>query len=136
MEKQSFFVFTVCLLCAGVFLCAGCSRRGVSFSVPDADDVTIFYSYSSYAMFGTDPETLALLKNMCSDLTLTPVDRKLDLGTAFTLYFSRDGEQTATISVDEAGIFQLNGSAETMRLAGGAFDYTLLKNIYEQSKGP
>lgn len=104
------------------------------YNIEDADDVRIYYGYSSYAMFGTDKDTLESLKNEFSDLTFKPTDEKMDGATMLTISFDLNEKSITKINVDENGVFWLNGEVDTYRVSSGSFDYEFVRNIYYQSK--
>jgi hypothetical protein len=116
-------------LTALLFSFSSCSQK---YTVRDADDVTIFYGVSSYAMFGTDKETLKLLTNAFDGLTFEKTDQKTDVGTMLTVNFYKDKKTVAVFMVDSGGIFLIDD--EYYKVSSGKFDYNTVYNIYLNSR--
>lgn len=104
------------------------------YNIEDADDVVIYYGFSSYAMFGTDKDTLESLKNEFSELVFESTDGKMDVATMLTISFIHNGKSIAKFSVDKNGVFWLDGKTNCYKISSGSFDYEFVRNIYYQSK--
>jgi hypothetical protein len=98
-----------------------------------ADEVSIFFSVMSYALFETDDEIVSELVNIYNSLDLEPVDAEMDIFSMLGVNFSNDGNHVAHLYVDKNGIFWLNGEIETYRSVND-FPYDRIKEIYESGK--
>jgi len=126
-------VALILLLCA-LFLLFACAKSGVSLDVKDADDVSIYYGVQSYAMFGTDERTLKTLASRVSSLKFQPTDAEMDLPSAFTLTFFKDGALLAQLEVDKNGVYRLKGEKTCYHAVSGDLPYEEIQQIYEDSK--
>ena len=102
--------------------------------IKNADNVVIFYGLSSYAMAGCGENTLKTLLNCFNNLKFVTTDKQMDIPTKLSIYFAKEENQIAEVSVDKNGVFWLNGSTNCLKIASGTFNYNDVKDIYEKSK--
>ncbi|MBN2284979.1 MAG: hypothetical protein JXQ26_02205 [Tissierellales bacterium] len=95
-----------------------------------ADEVSVFFSLMSYALFETDDVIVEELANIYKELDLEPVDAEMDIKSMLFIVFYNDGNPVAKLSVDEKGIFWLNGETDTYRSINNDFPYERVKEIY------
>lgn len=126
--KKVFFI-----LLAFALLLTGCVKPEGN-NLQKADNITIFYSCSSYAMFGADQVVIDDLFNQFNSLEFEKTTDEIDLGSAFTVNFSGSWNGSKTFWVDKDGVFWLDGETQCYRISSGSFDYLYLKAIYEDSK--
>ena len=100
----------------------------------NVDDVSIYYGFSSYAMFGADDDTLKGLSNQFNNLSFEPTDKKMDTSTMLNINFHQNKKTIASVNVDENGVFWLDGETKCYKVSSGSFDYEYVKNIYLKSK--
>ncbi|MBV1757298.1 MAG: M56 family metallopeptidase [Dethiosulfatibacter sp.] len=99
-----------------------------------ADEISIFFSFMSYALFETDEEIVAELVGIYNDLDLEPVEVEIDIASMLLINYQMDGHSVASLSVDKNGVFWLNGEIQTFRSIDEAFPYDRIKEIYESGK--
>ena len=75
--KRVFFIMLVVAL-----LLAGCVKLE-SNNMVKADNIMIFYGFSSYAMFGADQVVIDDLLNQFNSLNFKKTTDEMDLGSAF-----------------------------------------------------
>lgn len=121
------------ILLASAILLVGCTKAAAD-KVIKADDVSIFYGVSSYAMFSSDQGVINDLLGCFSSLTFEETDEEPDLLSAFSVNFSYEGKSVKRFMVDKNGVFWLDGGTQAFRVSDGTFDYDRLKEIYENSK--
>lgn len=126
--KRVFFIMLVAAL-----LQTGCTKPESS-SMIKADDISIFYGVSSYAMFGADQLVIDDLLNRFNSLSFEKTTDEIDLLSAFHVNFSYNGNGVKRFWVDKNGIFGLDGETQCYKISSGSFDYQYLKAIYEDSK--
>ena len=100
----------------------------------EADEVAVFFSVMSYALFETDDEIVAELVSIYNNLDLEPVEAEIDIASMLSINYHKDGNPVARFSVDKNGTFWLNGEIETYRSIDEAFPYERIKEIYENGK--
>ncbi|MHB8072339.1 hypothetical protein [Desulfosporosinus fructosivorans] len=122
----------VIMLCVALLL-TGCVKPE-SNNLLKADNLTIFYGVSSYAMFGADQAVIDDLLNQFSSLNFEKTTDKMDLASAFHVNFSYRGNYAKTFWVDKNAVFWLDGETQGYKISSGSFDYQHLKAIYEDSK--
>ena len=99
-----------------------------------ADNVTIGYGFSSYAMFGADQRIVDNLLSHFNSLSFERTARQMDPSTAFHVYFSYKGKGVKSFWVDKNGVFWLDGKTECFKVSSGDLNYQYLKAVYEDSK--
>jgi hypothetical protein len=114
-------------------LLSGCAKLE-SNNMIKADNITIFYGVSSYAMFGVDQGVIDDLLNQLNSLSFEKTTEELDLFSAFYVIFSYDGSDVKKIWVDKNGVFWLDGKTQGYKVSSGTFDYQHLKAIYQDSR--
>ncbi len=130
-------ILMLTLICT-LFL-AGCAQQPRSpeilkFAIDHADDLTIGYVVSSYAMVGADQVSIDQLVEELNALAFDETDSQLDAEHALIVTLSDKGEQVASFMVDEQGIFLINGSGKRYEVSSGDFSYARLKRQYDQSR--
>lgn len=103
-------------------------------NIPNADRVAISYGVSSYCMVSSDKDTIKTLSDILNNLNFEPTENKMDFSTMFHIVISTSKNQNITISVDENGVFCVNGDEKYLKVASGTFNYSLIKDIYNKSK--
>lgn len=126
--KKVFFIMLAITL-----LLAGCAKPESNIRIK-ADNITIFYGFSSYAMFGADQAVIDDLLNQFNSLSFEKTTEKLDIGSAFHVNFSCNGNSVRSFRVDKNGVFWLDGKTQCYKVSSSSFDYMHLKAIYEDSK--
>ena len=126
--KRVFFVTMAVAL-----LLSGCAKPEDN-DIIEADDISIFYGVSSYAMFSTDKSIIDDLLNRFSSLSFEKTTDKMELLNAFHVNFSCNGKGVKSFRVDKNGVFWLDGETQCYKISSGSFDYQHLKSIYENSK--
>lgn len=99
-----------------------------------ADEVSVFFSVMSYALFETDDEIVAELVRIYNKLDLEPIEAEIDIASMLSINYQMGGNSVARLSVDKNGIFWLNGEIQTYRSIDEAFPYDRIKEIYENGK--
>lgn len=74
------------ILLAAALLLIGCVKPE-SNNMTKADDITIFYGFSSYAMFGADQVIIDDLLNQFNSLSFEKTTEEIDIGSAFHVHF-------------------------------------------------
>lgn len=131
--EMIFIKRTLILLLASAILFAGCAKSVGSMDIK-ADDVSIFYGVSSYALFSKDQGVIDDLLGRFSSLTFEKTNKQMDLISAFSVNFSYKGKNVKRFTVDKNGVFWLDGETQTFKVSKGSFDYGHLKEVYENSK--
>lgn len=126
--KRVFFA-----MLAVALLLAACSKPQAEAGTK-ADNITISYGFSSYAMFGADQAVINNLLNQFVTLSFEKTTEEMDLKSAFYVTFSYKGKSVNTFWVDKHGVFWLDGKTQSYRASSGTFDYEYLKIVYEDSK--
>lgn len=126
--KRVFFI-----MLAVALLLTGCAKPE-SNNMIKADNITIGYGVSSYAMFGADQSVIDDLLNKFNSLTFEKATDEMDLVSAFDVNFSYNGKGVKSFWVDKHGVFWLDGETQCYKVSSGSFDYQHLKAIYEGSK--
>lgn len=103
-------------------------------SIECADDVIIFYAFSSYAMNGTDKATLERLKMQFSNLSFEPTEQNFDRETELRVIFTRNGNGISAFNVDKNGIFKFDRDINCYTISSGSFDYEFVREVYSTSK--
>ena len=103
-------------------------------NISNADRVAISYGVSSYCMVSSDKDTIKTLLDIFNNLSFEPAENKMDFSTMFHIVISTSKNQNITISVDENGVFCVNGDEKYLKVASGTFNYSLIKDIYNKSK--
>lgn len=116
------------------FILFGCNHKSNKLNNENVDNVSIFYGFSSYAMFSEDDDTLRDLLNQFSNLSFEPTDQKMDIATMLHVNFYHNEKIIASFKVDENGVFWLDGETNCYKVSSGSFDYEIVKNIYLRSK--
>lgn len=112
---------------------AGCATPESNSRIK-ADNITIFYGFSSYAMFGADRGVIDDLLNRFNSLSFEKTTDEMDIGSAFHVNFSCNGNDAKSFWFDKNGVFRLNGKTQCYKVSSGSFDYEYVKAIYEDSK--
>lgn len=99
----------------------------------DADDVSIYFGVSSYAMFGADEETIHYLADTYQSLKVEPVAGEMDLMSMLTVTLFYENQQVASFSVDKNGTIWKDGGTQCYHAEGGC-DYDKIKQIYLNSR--
>ena len=99
-----------------------------------ADNISIGYGFSSYAMFGADQEIIDDLLDRFSSLSFEKTTDELNLESAFNVSFYYHSKGIRNFWVDKNGVFWLNGETQCYKISAGSFDYDHLKAVYEGSK--
>ena len=120
------------IILAAALLLAGCSKPASNTRI-SADNISIFYGVSSYAMFGADQEVIEDLLNQFSSLSFEKTTEEIDFMSAFQVNFSYEGERVKSFRVDKNGVFWLDGKTQCYKVSSGSFDYAHLKSVYEGS---
>lgn len=126
--KRVFFI-----MMAVTLLLTGCSKPEGNNKIK-ADNITIFYSISSHAMFGANQAIIDDLLNQFNSLSFEKTTDEMDAGSSFIVYFSYNGNAVKHFWVDKNGVFWLDGKTQSFKVSSGSFDYQHLKAIYEGSK--
>ncbi len=121
------------ILLAFALLLAGCVKPE-SNKMLKADNITIFYGFSSYAMFGADQLVIDDLLNEFNSLSFKKTRDEMDIGSAFNVNFTCNLNGVKSFQVDKNGVFRLDGETQCYRVSFGSFDYPHLQAIYEESK--
>jgi len=121
------------IMLAFTLLLTGCAKPE-SNDMIKADDITIFYGVSSYAMFGANQEVIDDLLNKFNSLSFEKTADKMDLVNAFHVTFSYKGKGVRRFFVDKNGVFWLDGETQCYKVSSGSFDYEHLNAIYQDSK--
>ncbi|NLF80806.1 MAG: hypothetical protein GX572_06410 [Clostridia bacterium] len=125
----------VILMLAAALLLGSCEGRVDPEVEPiKADQVLVFYGYSSWAMFGAPEEAVQKLIGMYNNLELRQTGEQLDYATAFDISFSGAGRTVASWSVDEQGRCRIKDDGAVYQIVSADFDYEAIKEIYEHSK--
>lgn len=130
MKKFACILPLVCMA-AGLF---GCALRSDTAGTIEADRVSVYYGYSSYAMFEEDEAVVAKLADIFSGLRFEETDREMDVATQLNVIFENDGNVTGRFSMDKNGVFWLNGETTCYQVKRGSFDYDEVYGIYENSR--
>lgn len=125
MKRVFFIMLAVALLLTG---CAKPESNRIK-----ADNITIFYGFSSYAMFGADQAVIDDLLNKFSSLSFEKTTDEMDIGSAFRVNFSYAGNNVKSFCIDKKGVFWLDSETQGYKVSSGSFDYQHLKAIYEDS---
>jgi hypothetical protein len=120
------------IMLAVVLLLTGCTKPE-NIKRIKADNITIFYGFSSYAMFGADQLVIDDLLNQFNSLHFEKSTEEMDRTSAFTVNFSYNGNAVNQFWVDKNGVFWLNGETQSYKVSSSSFDYHQLKVIYEGS---
>lgn len=126
--KRIFFI-----MLAVALLLTGCAKPE-SINRIKADNITIGYGFSSYAMFGADQAIIDDLLNQFNSLSFEKNTEEIDLQSTFHVNFSCNGKGVKSFWVDKNGVFWLDGKTQCYKVSSGSFDYHHLKAIYEDSK--
>lgn len=121
------------IMLAFALLLSGCAKPRSNDPI-EADNITIFYGVSSYAMFSTDKSIIDDLLNRFNSLSFEKTAEEMELFSAFHVNFSYDGKGVKSFRVDKNGVFWLDGETQCYKISSGSFDYQHLKAIYEDSK--
>jgi len=124
-------VFIVVLIVA--LLLIGCGRQNSEANI-QANEITIFYGFSSYDMFGVDQKVIDNLLSQFNSLSFEKTKDELDLFSAFHVDFSYSGNNVKSFWVDKIGVFRLDGKTQCYKVSSGSFDYEYLKMIYKDSQ--
>jgi len=130
------------VLMAFVCMLVGCSKeKDNKIEIGSAQRVSIYYGVSSYAMFTKEEEIISTLKDCFTSLQFKETEEKIDVLTALSIYFfeNEDADETeeknvVLVCVDENGVFQLNGSPQSLKVSSGNFNYSDIMAIYEAGK--
>jgi hypothetical protein len=117
-----------------ILLLTVCARPDSYNNPLKADNITVFYGVSSYAMFGAEPEVINKLLKQVNSLRFQETDADMDLASALHVNFSLNGKNVKRFLVDKNGVFWLDGEVKSYKIASGSFDYEYLKTVYEESK--
>jgi len=126
--KRVFFI-----MLAVALLLTGCAKPE-SNNLIKADNITIFYGVSSYAMFSADQSVIDDLLNQFNSLSFEKTTEEMDLTSAFHVNFSYNGNGVKSFWVDKNGVFWLDGETQCYKVSSGSFDYQHLKAIYNDSR--
>lgn len=121
------------LILAVTLFLTGCAKPE-SNNLLKADNITIFYGFSSYAMFGADQVVIDDLLNQFNSLNFEKTTNEMDLASAFNVNFSYRGKGVKNFWVDKNGVFWLDGETKCYKVSSGSFEYQYIKAIYEDSK--
>ncbi len=127
MKRASYILLAVSLLLAG------CTRQESNTAIK-ADNISIFYGVSSYALFSADQTIIDDLLGRFSALSFRKTAAKMDLQSAFSVNFYYVGEAVKSFWVDENCVFWLDGDTQCYKVASGSFDYLHLKGLYIGSR--
>lgn len=127
MKRVLFIMLAVALLLAG------CVKLE-SDNMVKGDNITIFYGFSSYAMFSADQVVIDDLLNQFNSLNFKKTTDEMDLGSAFIVNISSNWSGAKKFWIDRNGVFWLDGETQCYKISTGSFDYQHLKAIYEDSK--
>ena len=127
MKRIFVIMLTVTLLLTG---CA----KPESKNIIKADNITIGFAVSSYAMFGADQEVIDDLLTRFNALSFEKTTAELDFMSAFHVNFSLNDKGVKSFWVDKNGVFWLDGKTQCYKVSSGSFDYHDLKAIYEDSR--
>jgi len=126
--KRVFIIMLILFL-----LLTGCTKPNSNNRLK-ADNITIGYGFSSYAMFGTDQWIVDNLLSQFNSLSFERTAKQMDPSTAFYIYFSYKGMGVKSFWVDKNGVFWLDGETKSFKVSSGGLNYQYLKTIYEDSK--
>lgn len=118
---------------AFALLMAGCAKPESNTRIK-ADNITIFYGVSSYALFGAEQPVIDGLLEQFSSLGFEKTTEEMDLMSAFHVNLSYNGKGVKSFWVDKNGVFWLDGETQCYKASSGSFDYEYLKAIYNDSK--
>lgn len=125
---------SVLLVVIFLFAFVGSSKQEPSINTKDADSFSIYYGASSYALFGSDKNTLKSLSDCFQNPSFEATDKKMDIFSMLSIRFFANEKQISEVNIDKNGVFWLNGSTECLKIASGSFNYNGVKDIYEKSK--
>jgi hypothetical protein len=108
-----------------------CSKQDSYFNIDYADNITIIYGISSYAMHSTDEDIIKTVTDNLNSLSFRKTDKQIDGSSMFTIILSKKDEPMAQVFVDEKGVFWIDGTAECYEVVSGTFDYKYIKRIYK-----
>ena len=123
----------IIIILTSSILLAGCAKAAYGKDIK-ADDVSIYFGVSSYAMFSKDHAAVDDLLDRFGSLSFEKTDEEMDLISAFSVNFSYEGKSVKRFTVDKNGVFWLDGGTQAFRVSKGSFDYSHLKEVYENSK--
>ncbi|MCB8814789.1 hypothetical protein [Desulfosporosinus shakirovi] len=126
--KRVFLIMLIIIL-----LLTGCTTSDSNRTLT-ADNITIFYGCSSYAMFGADQRIVDNLLNQFNSLSFERTAQTIGLLTAFHVSFSYKGKGVNSFWVDKNGVFWLDGKTECFKVSSGDLNYQYIKAVYEDSK--
>lgn len=109
-------------------------NSSIKLNIKNADNVNIFYGFSSDAVFDIDGDLIKDLSKQLSNLSFQPTNEKMDYATMLKVYFYHDKDVIASVSVDKNGVFYINGTTRLFKVSSGTFDYEFLRNIYLEGK--
>lgn len=121
-----------CVFLASALLLAGCAKPAAD-SIK-ADQVSVFYGVSSYALFSEDQKVIRELIDSYNGLSFEKTEAELDFISAFSVILSYEGKNVIKFTVDKYGVFWLDGDTQCYKVASGSFDYARLKSIYEDTE--
>ncbi|MBC2722859.1 hypothetical protein [Desulfosporosinus sp.] len=124
-------VFLIILI---LFLLLTTCTKPDSNNLLKADNVTIGYGFSSYAMFGADQEVVDNLLSHFNSLSFKRTAKQMDPATAFHVNFSYKGKGVKSFWVDKNGVFWLDGKTECFTVSSGDLNYQYIKTVYEDSQ--
>lgn len=113
-----------------ILLLTGCAKPESNKRIK-SDNITIYYGFSSYAMFGATQAVIDDLLNQFNSLSFEKSTDEMDRSSAFTVYFFYNGNDVKHFWVDKNGIFRLDGEAQCYKVSSGLLYFQHLKAIYE-----
>lgn len=116
---------------AGILLLAsGCLKKPDTLNKICADDISIYYSVSSHALFGADQDVIDTLTNMFDELSFVETSDEIDVLTMFSIFFSSNGKTIKNIYVDKNGVFMFGDEGTHYRVDSGSWNYDYIMKVY------
>lgn len=131
---KKIYILSLIVIILVLFSFTKYNTKKYSININAADNISIYYGLSSYAMFSSDENTIKTLSNHFNNLTFEPKKKEMDFPTMFIICFYKNEKQIAKITVDKNNIFRLNDNSKTLKLSSGTFNYDYIHDIYEESK--
>lgn len=127
MKRVFLIILAVALLLTG---CVKSER----ISKLKADNITVFFGVSSYAMFGADQVVIDDLLYQFNSLNFEKTTNQMDLLSSFNVNFSYRGNSVKNFWIDRNGVFWLDGETQSYKGSSGSCMYQYIKAIYEDSR--
>lgn len=134
MKNINYYFYAISITLVIVFTVTGCKIKDITTSDISADNVSIYYGTSSYAMFEVSEAVISELQDAYNNLTFQSTNAKIDMSTMYNIVFYKNGQQIASLSVDQNGVFMLNGDTARYKKKSGNLNYSRITEIYNNAK--